>query len=511
MTEAKLTDKDLAKAGDIDEIEDSHDAAAVGLTEDELVIERKLVRKIDFIIMPIILLVYLLNWIDRNNYASARLAGLEEDLNMNLQQYQTGLSILFVGYILGQIPSNLMLNYFGKPSWYLGFFTIAWGLVSGLTALVTSFSGIVACRFFLGVVEAPFFPGVLFYLSKWYTKKEMNLRMSIFYSGALIAGAFGNLIAAGILNGMDGQRGISAWRWLYIIEGTITVFVGIIVCFFLPDFPQTWRGLTPEQKHVANRRLALEAADVDVDDEGGLSQIRGLKLALTDVKTWIFVGIYMCLTGAQGFGYYFPTLAASLGYSRFISLLLVAPPHIFMTIWSYCHGIVSDRFKTRFWFCFYPIIPAIVGFILFMTTTSFGPKYFSFFLMMFLMTMNGTIFSWIAGVLTRPPAKRAAAYALINSLGNSVTIWTPYTYLDKEKPYYYTGIGTCIALMTIAAGLLTLLRFMLIRENAQLMRLENENCELSTKELERLQRSAETEGITVLEARRLQKGYRYPI
>lgn len=101
----------------------------------------------------------------RNNYASARLAGLEEDLNMTLTQYQTGLSILFVGYIIGQIPSNLLLNWFGRPSWYLGFFTIAWGLVSGLTALVQNFAGMVVCRLILGFVEAPFFPGVLFYLS----------------------------------------------------------------------------------------------------------------------------------------------------------------------------------------------------------------------------------------------------------------------------------------------------------------------------------------------------------
>lgn len=88
----------------------------------------------------------------RNNYASARLAGLEEDLNLSLTQYQTGLSILFVGYILGQIPSNLMLNWCGRPSWYLGFFTITWGAVSALTALVQSFSGIIACRFILGFV-----------------------------------------------------------------------------------------------------------------------------------------------------------------------------------------------------------------------------------------------------------------------------------------------------------------------------------------------------------------------
>lgn len=105
----------------------------------------------------------------------------------------------------------MFLNHLGRPSLYLGFFTCAWGLVSALTCLVTNFAGIVACRFMLGIVEAPFFPGVLFYLSKWYSKKELNLRMSIFYAGSLVSGAFGNLIAAGILSGLAGKRGISAW------------------------------------------------------------------------------------------------------------------------------------------------------------------------------------------------------------------------------------------------------------------------------------------------------------
>lgn len=160
------------------------------LTPDELIVEKKLKRKIDSLIMPLVVMVYLMNYIDRNNYAAARLQGLEKDLGLNQAQYQTGLSILFVGYIIAQVPSNLVLNYVGRPSLYLGFFIIAWGTVSALTALVKDYSQIVVCRFILGLVEAPFFPGVLFYLSKWYTKSELNLRMSIFYSGSLISGAF---------------------------------------------------------------------------------------------------------------------------------------------------------------------------------------------------------------------------------------------------------------------------------------------------------------------------------
>lgn len=219
----------------------------------------------------------------------------------------------------------------------------------------------------------------------------------------------------------------------------------------------------------------------------------------------------MGLTGAQGFGYYFPTLTGTLGYNRFISLLLVAPPHIFITIWSYIHGIVSDRFSSRYWFCLYPIIIAIIGFVTFMNTNVFGPKYMTFFFMMFLMNINGTLFSWIAGVVTRPPAKRAAAYALINSLGNSVSIWTPYTYLDNQSPYFYTGIGICVGLIGTAGLLMTLLRLRLIKENKRLARLENEDIALSQKELEKLERTAQVEGISLAEARALQKGFRYTI
>lgn len=120
------------------------------LTVEELAIEKKLRRKIDFLIMPLVMLVYLMNYIDRNNYAAARLQGLEEDLNLVGNQYQVGLSILFVGYTLMQVPSNLLLNFSGKPSWFLGFWIIAWGLVSTLTSQVHNYGEIVACRFILG-------------------------------------------------------------------------------------------------------------------------------------------------------------------------------------------------------------------------------------------------------------------------------------------------------------------------------------------------------------------------
>jgi hypothetical protein len=333
--------------------------------------------------------------------------------------------------------------------------------------------------------------------------------MSIFYSGSLISGAFGNLIAAGILSGLSGARGMAAWQWLYIIEGSITVFIGIVIVFILPDFPDTWRLLSPEMKHVANRRLAIEAAEADVDEPGGMSQWRGFKLAMADPKTYMLAIAYMSITGASGFQNFFPTLTATLGYNKIVSLLLVAPPYVFMVIYSLCHSLMSDRIGNRFWFFVYPIPITIVGFVVFMTTRTFGPRYFSFFLMIFIFAQNGTCYAWISNALPRPPAKRAAAYAFINSVGNSASIWTPFTYRKQDAPHYDLALGICIGLQVLGFLMACLVKFYLARQNKQLERLEDEDVILTDKELRRLQRTAEIEGIDIATARRLQKGYRY--
>lgn len=429
-----------------------------------------------------------------------------------------------------QVPSNALLNYAGRPSWYLGFFVCAWGLVSALTSQVHNYGQMVACRFILGLVEAPFFAGVLFYLSKWYTKSELNFRMAIFYSGSMLSGAFGNLIAAGILKGLNGHLGMASWQWLYVIEGSITCFVslcalhmhpskltcsyqkiGIVIVFVLPDFPDTWRALSPEMKHVANRRLAIEAAEADVDMEGGMSQWRGIKAAFSDPKTYILALAYHGITGAAGFQNFFPTLTETLGYNHIVSLLLVAPPYIFIVIWSFLHSIASDKVGNRFWFFVYPIPISIIGFIIFMTTDSFGPRYFSLFLMNLVFAMNGTIYAWIANAIPRPPAKRAAALAFINSVGNAASIWTPFTYTPSSAPHYREALGICIGLEIIAGICAVVLRFYLVRQNKRLERMENQDTQLTDRDIRKLEKTAAFEGIDVAAARRLQKGYRYMI
>ncbi|EXJ74884.1 uncharacterized protein A1O5_01580 [Cladophialophora psammophila CBS 110553] len=395
--------RDSAMLGDKVQVERKELVELRMLTHEEQDVEKKLVRKIDVRILPIVLMIYLMNYIDRNNYPAARLQGLQDDLGFTDQQYQTGLSILFVGYVLMQIPSNMLLNYIGRPSLYLGACTVAWGLVSAITSLVKGYGSIAACRFLLGFVEAPFFPGVMFYLSKWYTRKELALRMSVFYCGSLVSGAFGNLIAAGILSGLAGERGISTWQWLYIIEGCVTIVVGLAAAVLLPDFPHTWKVLPPEQRNIANRRMAIEAAEADLDQEMGMSQWQGLKLAFQDPKTYVLALADWGLAVAGSFQNFFPTLTATLGYGHIVSLVLIAPPYLFMVVFILGHCYLSDRLGHRFWFFVYPNPLALVGFIIFTAISSFGPRYFACFLFCFSFTAIPTLLSWASTSLRRTP------------------------------------------------------------------------------------------------------------
>lgn len=249
--------------------------------------EKALVRRMDIRILPTLIILFILNFIDRNNFANARLKGLEADLRLTDVEYQTCISILLVGYVAMQIPSNLILNSVSRPGWYLCGCCAAWGVVSAATAAVHNAGGAIACRFILGCIEASLFPGSIFFLSRWYTRKEMQVRVTILNGGNLAAQAFGGLIAAGILADMDGDAGIAAWRWLFIVEGAITIAFAIVAALILPDYPAETRWLSPEERHIAQARLAIDhgfEADADEDD---VPALQGLLMAVKDPKVWL--------------------------------------------------------------------------------------------------------------------------------------------------------------------------------------------------------------------------------
>lgn len=259
-------------------------------------LERRLVRKIDLRLMPILVLLYILNYLDRNSITTARDSGLVKDLKLEDQEYQTAISILFVGYITFQIPSNMLMTKLGRPSLYIPTFVALWGIVSGCTAATTGYHSLLAVRICLGFVESAFFPGALALLGYFYKKEEMATRTAILFSGSIISNAFSGLISAGILSGMEGKAGLPAWKWLFILEGCVTVVVAGIAVFILPDMPGNSKFLSPEERQMAVNRLSVNAGTtLSPNDEEG-SPMQGFLMAVKDIKVWVLAFMLTAVT-----------------------------------------------------------------------------------------------------------------------------------------------------------------------------------------------------------------------
>ncbi|KAH7915561.1 major facilitator superfamily domain-containing protein [Hygrophoropsis aurantiaca] len=419
------------------EVYDDSDSEFGGCEARKL-LERKFIAKLD-LRMSILVIIYILNYIDRNNASAARLRGLQTDLNLQGQEFATLLSILYVGYVIMQVPSNMFMNYVGRPSIYLPACMIVWGVISILTG---DFVGALLTRFFLGFVEAAFFPGSLFLISKWYKRNEVGFRTALLYCGNIISNAFGALIASGILNDMQGKLGDAAWRWLFYIEGSLTVVVAICAIFILPDFPHNTRWLSDQERRLAIKRMEEDAATSDPDEAG---QASGLWLALTDWRVWWFAFAMCSQIVAVSFNMFFPTLSATMGFNPTVTLLLCAPPFIFTAIFAFFYSRVSDSTGQRFNYIAGSEVVGIVGFIIAMSTMNTAARYVSLFLMA--QSYGGLIvfYAWMSNSFYWPASKRAVSIAFINAFSQLGNIAGSYIWPSNWGPSYRYSYGICIA------------------------------------------------------------------
>ncbi|OJJ62453.1 hypothetical protein ASPSYDRAFT_55316 [Aspergillus sydowii CBS 593.65] len=411
-------------------------------------VEKTMKRKLDAR-CSLFVLIYIMNYLDRNNMAAARLKGLQEDLNMVYSEYATCLSILYVGYILMQVPSNIFINRIQRPSIYISLVMLLWGLISTLSGVVTNFSGMVAIRFFLGFVEAAFLPGALMILSKWYTRRELTVRNAILFCGNLISNAFSALVGAGVLSNMQGTLGHAAWRWLFWIEGAATMTIAISAAFILPDLPTNTRGFTEEELLVAQIRMTEDVgeADVDSEDQGPWD---GLWMALKDIKIYIMMFTFTAYVVGLSFNAFFPSLTETLGFSYVPTLLMSAPPWVFSCLFSLCVAWSSDRYQEKFWHIVGPIIVGLIGFIICMSTLNVAARYIALFLQAASYAGFIVFYSWISTSFPRPPAKRAVAIALVNAFSQLGNVAGSYVWDLTENGYRKSyGIVTAMFGFTI--------------------------------------------------------------
>ncbi|KAL4983045.1 MFS general substrate transporter [Aspergillus falconensis] len=418
-------------------------------------LERDLVRKIDLHLISSLFLLFIFNILDRSNIANARLGGMQDDLHLTDAQYQTAVAIMFVGYLLGQIPSNILLTRL-RPSRYLPTAIFIWGGISLCTAATKDFSGIMCVRVFLGFAESPFFPGALLLISSWYKPSEIALRVAIVYCGNTIANGFGSMFAAGVMSGLDGKGGLEGWRWLFIIEGAGTMVAGLLAVLLLPDFPRSGqrKWLTAQEQRFAEWRLAREANN-EVDENGSVQE--GLRDALTDPKAWMLVLIQVCQLTSQSWTYFFPTIAGTLGFGPIITLLVIAPVYVFGFLASLGNSLIANRTNQRAVLVVWPLCVDIVGNVMVIASHATAVRYVGMFLMCAgSYSAFNVVQAWIASTIPRTRTKRAIVYALVNLFGNSSNIYGSYFFPTSDSPQYKPG-GITLSAFAAAGVVLTLL------------------------------------------------------
>ncbi|KAJ5288244.1 MFS general substrate transporter [Penicillium angulare] len=420
-----------------------------GLSDEETrSIEKTLVHKIDLHLISALFLLFIFNILDRSNIANARLGGLQNDLHLSDTQYQTTVAIMFVGYLLGQVPSNILLTR-SKPSRYIPTAIFIWGGISLCTAATKNFAGLMCVRVFLGFAESPFFPGALLLISSWYKPSEIAVRVAIVYCGNTVANGFGGLLAAGIMSGLDGRGGLAGWRWLFIIEGAGTMVAGLVALALLPDFPSSGRQkwLTEQEQRLSEWRLARVVND-EVDENGSIME--ALRDALIDPKAWILILIQVCQLSSQTWTYFFPTIAKTLGYSTNVTLLIIAPVYIFGFVTALGNSLIANYTDQRVVLIAWPLCVDIIGNIMVISSRATAVRYAGMFLMCAgSYSAFSVVQAWIASTIPRSRTKRAIVYALVNLFGNSSNIYGSYFFPTADSPQYRPG---GITLSAFAAG-----------------------------------------------------------
>ncbi|THH33543.1 hypothetical protein EUX98_g636 [Antrodiella citrinella] len=424
--------------------------------------ERKLLRKIDWHVVPWLAVLYLLNFLDRGNIGNARLYNMQTDLHLTDKQYLIALTVFFFPYALFEPPSNVALKRL-RPSRWLSFLMLVWGIAMTFHGFVTNYAGLVGLRILLGIAEAGLYPGVVFYMSCWYKRTELGTRVALFFSSATVAGAFSGLLAAAIHN-MNGIGGKPGWAWIFILEGLFTVICAVASFFILSDFPDTAKFLNETERVWVVRRLQ---DDMKFSAGGEKFKFKFVKQSLLDWKTYFAMLIYMGFDGPLfAFSLFTPTIINELGFEATAANLLSVPVYAWACLVTVAIGFLGDRIGHRAWINLALFGTGLIGYIILIASDIPALSYFACFLAA--SAIYPTIPNSVAWVSANVEGsyKRSATLGMAIGWGNLNGAVSSNVYRAQDKPWYRLGHG--IVLAYIAIGFLSSLAFYfyLKRENA---------------------------------------------
>ncbi|KAM5523979.1 MFS general substrate transporter [Fusarium oxysporum f. sp. phaseoli] len=423
--------------------------------------EKRLVRKLDRTILPWIMLLYLLSYIDRSNMGNARNIGLEEDIGLSSVQYQIASASFYIGTVIFGTIGALMLKVV-KPSTWLGICAVGWGAVSTLQAACVNPGGLIAVRFFLGVFEASFAPGCALYLSFWYLKSELSLRIAAYAGMSALSGVISGVVAYSM--GLAKNMAVTSWQGLFLVEGLPTIAVGAATFWMLPGRPESGKSFwfTDEEHQIILNRRSRFTRNADE----GISKAQASGRAFLDYRLYLFCVMYSGLSLSLAVAAVFlPTIVKDLGYHSVQANLMTAPIYAVAYVTLLVTATLSDRFRTRG----IPIsiggLIAGTGYICLGLLKDNLARYVTCFL-----AVTGTymafpiVLTWITSTFAGD-TKAGVGLGIVIAVTHAVGVAASNIYPKTDAPYYLMGNAVSSSLVFLTALSAVIISVMLYREN----------------------------------------------
>jgi MFS family permease len=408
----------------------------------------KTYRKVDLRLLPFLFLCYILAYLDRVNVGFAKLQMLK-DLSLSDAAFATGAGIFFIGYFFFEVPSNVLLKKFGARMW-IARIMITWGIISACMMFVRGEWSFYAMRFILGVAEAGFFPGVIFYLTLWYPSRMRSTRTAWFVAAIAASGVIGNPVSGWIMDSLGGVMNLAGWQWLYLAQGIPSIVVGIWVIFYLNSSIEEARWLAAEEKALLAKNLVAE--------DQHKTETRLID-AFKSTKVWVLCAIYFTLMiGLYGITFWLPTIVKAFGIKGYLEVgLVTAIPYGVAVIGMILLSLHSDKTGERRLHYVLNVTVGAAGLVLSGVFAS-NPILAIIFLSFGTLGVIGSMpLFWPLPSAFLAGTAAAAGIGIVNSVGNlggfvgpNIPVWAKHFSADKSAALYIiAGILMVGALLTL--------------------------------------------------------------
>ncbi|KAK4238916.1 putative MFS transporter [Achaetomium macrosporum] len=410
---------------------------------------RRLLRKLDTRILPVFVLLVLCSFLDRTNVGNAKVYGMDKELGLSPLQYQQGLAVFYPLYIAAEIPSNLVLKRVTPRRW-IALMTLLWGVICLCLGLVRNFGQFISLRALLGLAEGGLFPGMVLYLSTIYTRSELALRIGVLYTSTSLSSGFGGLLARAM--GAIGNRGgLTAWRWIFVIEGLFTILCAAFTYTTLPNTLDTARFLTPEERDLGMARQASlsHGSDGTKENHEPFSWTE-VGRAFSSPLTWLTASAYFSLLSAiYSIGVFLPTIIVALGHTAHQAQLMTVPPYAAAAATTLAVAFLSDRLQARgpvMLVCTMPV--AIVGYAVMASLRGHDTVRYGMTVLMATGVYSSVppVLAWLANNAAGH-YKRATAAALQLAVANCGGILSVFLYPDADGPLFRRSHSVVLGLL----------------------------------------------------------------